>query len=430
MSEQLEKHSPLIDRPYSVGVLLALNAIADAWLLLDAPECAVWKMGFVHGAHDWNSTLWDIEGFHRVHVTCVNTEQIVLSRGADVAERLRRISSLEQCGAVFAVGFPMATISGVQYETIHRGIQPPMEKPFFQIPGGPMVSDWLDGYVNTLRAIAEKIELPPPAPNPDNVAIVGYMMDRNERDHTANLAELKRLLGAIGLSAVSIWLDGGSFNGLREISSAGTILSFPAGREAAEIVARRLGANLVLCDLPFGLKGTSDWLVKVGEATGRKEEAEALVESELRRIMPRLEWVAPEFFQAKKTLFTGDPAFIRPLAALVHELGAKMLFAVATATAARLEAMGTWDDLPFPVYPALTVDEFHSRLNFPLVDVDFTVCASETPRVETLSGKPPPNVELGYPSFTQHAIFDLPYLGYEGCLCFLNRIVNEMMNRF
>ena len=52
--------------PFMVGAYLAVNAISDAFLLVDGPDCAHMKTQYVQGNHDWLSTLTDISGFQKV----------------------------------------------------------------------------------------------------------------------------------------------------------------------------------------------------------------------------------------------------------------------------------------------------------------------------------------------------------------------------
>lgn len=57
-------HAPL-SFPYNLGVLLALNAVSDAYLVLDGPGCSFYRGMMIHGRHDWSSTLLSADGWHR-----------------------------------------------------------------------------------------------------------------------------------------------------------------------------------------------------------------------------------------------------------------------------------------------------------------------------------------------------------------------------
>jgi len=52
--------------PGMLGVYLAVNAVPDLFALVDGPDCALYKAHFIHGRHDWESTLLRADGRHRV----------------------------------------------------------------------------------------------------------------------------------------------------------------------------------------------------------------------------------------------------------------------------------------------------------------------------------------------------------------------------
>ena len=96
----------LRNHPYSTGVVLAVNAVADAYLLLDAPVCAQWRPGFIQGSHDAASTLWDPAGAHRVQISGTTTERLVSGNLEDISRKLAGLAAAPGCGAVLAAGPP------------------------------------------------------------------------------------------------------------------------------------------------------------------------------------------------------------------------------------------------------------------------------------------------------------------------------------
>ncbi|HEY3357265.1 MAG TPA: nitrogenase component 1 [Polyangia bacterium] len=400
---------------YSTGVVLAVNAVRDAFLVLDAPACALWRPGFIQGHHDSTSTLWDAEGGHRFQITDTSTERIISGNLPGLAQQLQRISRAPGCGAILAAGFPMALISGTPYEAIWGSLTPAPSVPFFPVTGGSVSSDWLDGYAQTILALAKAVALPAATRRPEDVAIVGYMFDRGERDHVANLAELRRMLAGIGLNLVSVWPSGVAIAGLGAAASAGTILSFPYARDAAATLAGRLAAALVECDLPLGLRQSADWIRRVGRAVGREAEADAFAEQELARLVPRLEWAVEEIFLHATVIFAGDPVMVRPVARQIADVGGRMVAAAAMGAPHHAHELGSWADLPFPVYEAPSV----STMFRAEPEVDCIIGAGDCGRRQR-------TVELGFPSYRSHAFHDRPYLGFEGALCLLGRVAENL----
>jgi len=407
----------VVNLPYSVGVLLAVNALSDAWLLLDAPACAMHRPGFIQDSHDWKSTLWDAKGFHRVLITRTHPDELVKDPVRDIPGQLERIAAVPGCGAILAVGYPLVTLTGVQHDLLWRSLDPQPAKPFFCIRGGRLEEDWLDGYAETLLAIARGMDLGRPAPDPGRVALVGYPWDRNEGDHVANVAELRRLLLAMDLDVVAVWPSGGTVGELAAVSTAGTIVSMPHGREAAALLAERVGAQLVVGDLPFGLEATREWLGLVGEATGRADRARAVAETELAREVPRIALAVSRVLAGSTLAAFVDPNYLRPLARFVGDVGASLVLGCGRTGDGGMTRRGPWDDLPFPVMaaPSTTrMGEIGAGLS----------CDATVGRFEFSSL---PFVELGFPSYFQHSLTDRPFLGFRGATAFLDRLVAVLL---
>ena len=293
--------------PGLLGVYLAVNAIADAYILVDGPDCTLYKAHFIHGRHDWNSTLLRLDGRHRVAFTNVCSKGVVKEHDAVILEGLRRLGKIEDCGLILATALPMCSITGVDYGRVLRALEPGFPKPAVDIPPDSLSGDWLDGYAHALGALAKGLGLSSERKRPNCAAVVGHLMDRNESDHRANLVQLREMLGALGLDLVSVWLDGESSSRLRAVEEAELVISLPYGRAAARRIAEATGAKLAETVLPFGLPRTIRFMREVGAAAGKAQEAEDWVQRELSRVVPRLKCIIPHLFVNKTAAFIGDP---------------------------------------------------------------------------------------------------------------------------
>ncbi|MBM4396335.1 MAG: hypothetical protein FJ087_11650, partial [Deltaproteobacteria bacterium] len=266
------------------------------------------------------------------------------------------------------------------------------------------------------------------ARDPRKVAIVGYFLDRNEDDHLGNVAEIRRLLAALDLDLVTVWLEGTPTADLARVAEAGTILSLPHGRAAAEVLAGRTGARLVPCEVPFGIDATARFLRTAAAACGggREEAAESLIRAELARCMPRLRWLVPKRLAHGRWAFAGDPALIPGLCEIASLVGARVDLAVAW-THRPPETL--WDPAP---PPATEVVVLHDQNAGALRET----LEARADRIDLLIGNHHvvlehllPNslgfLEFGFPSLIHHGIGDDPFLGYRGFLRFLSRIADQ-----
>jgi len=315
-------------------------------------------------------------------------------------------------------------VTSPQYDQVIKSLPKPLAKELVQVRSGSLTGDWLHGYAATLEDLAAQLELDDSGDlHPDEVAIVGYLMDRNEADHTANLDEMSRLLAAMDLRLVSCWLAGGGVSGLRAAGRAGTILSFPYARRAAKKLAERTGSRLVECELPLGPGATCEWLRSVGRVTGKQDQAEKVIDAEMSLLAPKLEWILQRAFVGKIFALLGsDPFLIEALRGALAELGCQIGL---NACFAHRDHLGGGEEGRLMNPPKGELQRSFERL-LRLEDVDLVVANSRVLRFLDSLPRRLPFIELGFPSYYTHALFESPFLGFRGALRLVERMANAV----
>ena len=419
-------YSQRITWSFLIGIYLAVNAIRDLFLLVEGPDCAHMKTQFVQGNHDWLANLTNVSGFHRVANTGIHPSYMTRSREESITEILLRIASHAEVGGVLLTSMPMAYITGADYERLCRDVLNKTGRQVINVPGKSLSGDWADGYAESLFALARQINLPEVQKplDPKKVAIIGYLYDRNEADHQANLEHLTDLLTRMGLQVVSIWLDGGYFSELSNVAEAGTLISLPYARKAANWLSRRTGAQVVETELPFGLTATQHWLQVIAKATGCDEQP--VIEEELGKVLPSLEWVAPFVFQGRRFGYIGDPWLLPGINDTAALLGAKLTWAVLTnpkaqsAKSAKLLSPKTH----VKIWPrARQLKDFLANLP---VDANADVVVMNDAGVGIIDA---PWVGLGFPSSFSHRLYRRPFFGFQGFLALVDSLADQIRRR-
>ncbi len=406
--------------PTLIGVYLAVNAISDAYILVDGPDCTLYKAHFIHGRHDLNSTLLSVDGLHRVAFTNVCSRGVVKEHDDILRRHIGMVGAVKKAELVLVTALPMCSITGVDYGRVIRSMGKSLTKPVIDIPPDSLVGDWLDGYAQTLAALAGKLKLVKKRRRKGTAAVVGYFMDRNESDHHANTAEIRRMLKGLSLETVSIWLDGGTTASLGKAQEAELIISLPHGRTAARRLSERTGARLVETCLPFGLPLTERFLRDVGKASGKTSAAEAFIETELKRVIPRLKWIVPHVFLHKKTAFMGDPHLLGGFLDIAEDMGMSVEWAILRGRRAH---GGGRPGLMVLHEPPVFSAEVRRITNAPLDLFVSNYCESEWPALENKK------MEFGFPSYRHHALFERPFLGFNGFLAFVDRMAGYIGER-
>ncbi|MBM4396935.1 MAG: hypothetical protein FJ087_14755 [Deltaproteobacteria bacterium] len=409
---------------FLIGEYLAVNAIRDAYMLVEGPDCVHLKTQFVQGNHDWMSTLTSVSGHHRVANTALHPVQMARSREEVILEVLRRIATHPATGGVLMTAMPMAAVTGADYDGMCKVVAGESGKPVVQVPGRSLGGDWLDGYAEALAALARRLDLPAGRADPRKVALVGYLCDRNEGDHRANLRDLRALVSALDLDVCSVWLENQAFADLAAVAEAATIVSLPYGRKAATWVAKRTGARVVECDVPLGPSATERLVRAVASATGRESLAEARIEAELARCVPPLEWVVPFVFQDRVVGFVGDPHLAAGVADVVELLGARLAFAALTGREAHCAAARSVLAGRAAVLENPRAQKLADFLESSVVADPIDLLVTNEAAVNLLPDVA--RIELGFPSLYRHELYDRPYLGFGGFLALASDMANAL----
>jgi nitrogenase molybdenum-iron protein alpha/beta subunit len=412
--------------PFHIGLFLAVNAIPDAYGLIDGPDCIFRKTEWVHGKHDWRSTLLDGLGNHRIVNTLMNAEQVIKNKGDELATRIRRVSALPGSALIVVCAMPHVMIIGLQYDKILRQLQPEVSPQLVELPSRSLDGDWLDGYAETLAVIAENIDVSGAAPDPRKVAIIGNLMDRTEEDQVANVRELERMLGGIGLTVSSVWLSGRPYAHLGEAKHAGTLLALPLGRRAAQVLAARTGARVIEIETPFGLGRSQRMLRKVGRALDLADRAERFIDLELGRIVPRLEWVVGHLFVGRRVAFSLPPDLFGGALQIAAELGMEVVHLSSSASRRYLDV--DLDAELGPGVPALfapSKGQLHQSLGEIVGEGGLDLAVGDSDFCDHVIASVP-CVELGFPAHFDHALFERPHLGFTGWICFVDRLAQAL----
>lgn len=429
--------------PYLHGVYQAVNAVSDVALLVDAPSCAFFKAEQIHGTHCLESTLLDASSRHRIVNTGLHVNNIAEGNLGAFKERFAQLMDADRFSAILYTSFPMASIIGTPYDILADEVRPHPRKPVVPIRGRSLEADWLEGFEDSLEALARHLPLTG-SPTSGRVAVIGHFMHRNEGDFRGNVEELCRLLRDLDLEVSSVWLDGGPVAGLARAGEAETLIALPYGEPAARALAQRTGARVLLADLPFGVHATDRLIRTVAEATSRNRLATEIIHREHKRWLPGFRNIALKRTLDSQWGFAGDPAQIPGFCEIAEFLGATPALLIAWTS--RRRDVPVRADLEDKVQFNLNSGDFFGLRAAVLRDVDVVVGNSlvhehfKNDLLRRVSAIPEadldparlahwiriPFVEFGYPSANYHARFGAPFLGYAGFACFVDRVAGQL----
>ena len=384
--------------PFLNGVYVAVDAIADAYLIVDGPYCVFTKAEMQY-CHNLRCRLLPPIGHRRVvHTGQRDSREEVSSlltdRSAQVESLFAGVCAQPDAGIVLATSFDFHETVGFPLREVARRQAAVSRALVCHVPSHSLGGTWLDGYALTCAALAQALELKPGRGEPNAVAVVGYLQDRDEPDNAGNLRELRRLLGALGLRPVSVWLSGGGRAELSQAGRASLVVSLPYARQAARLVAKRLRVGLCEVDLPLGLSATERFLLKLGARVGRRAQAERFVARESTAAVRDTEAHVLRFIAGRRARVSqDDPELKLRLGELCAELG-------------------------------LLLEEDCAEV---MQEAGERQCTLLFAPMTGGGGDGLAHVPVGYPNYLEHPVRERPLLGYAGFRNLVDRVAAAVL---
>ena len=379
--------------PFLNGVYVAVDAVDGAYLIVDGPYCVFTKAEMQY-CHNLRSRLIPQFGYNRVAHTAeiLNTEEVQslsTDRVAQVEAVFAKVGSLPDAEIVLATSFDFHELVNFPLKEIARQHAAKGGALVAHVPSRSLGGTWLDGYAATCSALARAVTLRPGRGRKNAVAVIGHLRDRDEPDDAGNRRELARLLEALGLHVVSLWLSGGGRAELEAAEKAGLVISLPYAREAAKIVAERTGAELCEVDLPLGLGATEKFLKTVGAHVGRGARANKIIDLESAAAVRDTQAHVQRLIAGRAAvIIQDDPHLAAGLRGLCVEFG--------------LLDGGPGDAGGRALCFAPTTGDYAS---------DFA------------------HVPIGYPNYVEHPVSERPFLGYAGFRHLADRAAEAVLRR-
>lgn len=392
--------------PFTGGLYLAVNGIKGSRLIMDGPTCAFYKAEFIQGNHQIVADLQRHASPHRIIHSELDVHSVIVADEALVTSKFDAALSDPETEILFFSAMSFAVIIGRDLERIMGVNTSRPEVPRVLVRPAQLGGDWIGGYGDTLAAIARTIELGGRGGDKgrggDRVGIVGNLFLRHEGDGFADVAELERMVAALGVSTSSIWLSGGTLKNLENIANSDLLVALPYGQEAAKILGERLNIPVIYLPLPFSWTHTERFINGLAEALDRPDQAKQFIDLEKRR------WAAELLFRAEQDLLgtnwivIDDPVRMEGWQEIAHDVGAHLLVAGLTTNAAGDETVHALPTL------LETVTNEH-------IDV-FVSNSVAADLVRNIPEPKPVLAEFGYPCFGRHPIAPLPSFGFPGAL--------------
>lgn len=420
------------------GLGMAIHAIPDAFSILHGGVGCKYKQGSELHAHD-RARPTQITSY-----TEVTDADLSGGSARRIGPYLRAWYERRRPSFMVVATVTFLEMTGEDFAAEVRGLANSVPCATAYIPCLGFEGDLYQGYGAVTIEVLRKVPFRGADPDSKTVSLLGYLFDRYEMDHEANLREIRRLLASLGLRTGPILLSGRPFPELRRASESGILLGLPylgKRRDEAQAIA---GRPIHALDLPVGITGTFRWLHRVAEAAGvspglaaRFERAEAGPAA--RQLDIFRSHVLHRFPEGRCAVFADTP-LAAGLATLLVEAGLPpALVGLSDRSLGGregfLETVGRIgvrlpeevEILESPSLQAVRAGLSRLRTQGRLAAVlGSTIELNCLPPEEGGDASRIARVEIGFPSVNHHALTPSPFYGIPGALGILQRIMNRL----
>ncbi len=305
--------------------------------------------------------------------------------------------------------------------------------PALHLGGAADAPDLWAGYGAALSGLLGLPRWEEPVAERHTLSLFGLLTHRREAEQGANLAELRRLVEALGVAQGPTFLAGEPLSALLQAHRADLLLRLPYAGLGARAMAERTRRKVLDCPLPLGVTATSRWLLAMGRLLALDAELVArLVEREEKKAAPRLE-IARRALQGRRLAVLADTPGAAAWCGLALELGLRPVLVLLLDRSLGGEA----------AFDKLLGSAGHRRPDGLVVGQPADLGAvrraldalEDLPEVvvrpDLALGDSPwaglPTLEAGFPSRRKHCIFPLPELGYAGAVAQAQRLLDARM---
>lgn len=304
MNDIVKKYSQIYGSPFLVWVMMWVNAIKDAALYVDWPDCIFYKSDMIFKTHDIFSKLKEPSIDTKLYFSGVMPNKMVRWYDDKIKKKLSFIDENPKFNLWVVTCMPVTWLLAVQYDNIYSDFK----KDFIFVPS---FTDKfrLDWYSIFLKELSKKIDLDTTREKQEkHISIIWFLFDRNEWDTFWNIEEIKRILSLLWIFVDCIWLEWENYSDLKKVENSELLVSLPNWELASKILSKRLNIESISVDIPFWLEWTINFLNVIWEKLWIDSLLiKQVISQELGIIKNKVSSLDEKAFLNKNYLYSWDP---------------------------------------------------------------------------------------------------------------------------
>ncbi len=195
--------------------------------------------------------------------TGIDEDDVILGREDRIIRAAKELDERYHPDVISLAATAVTSVIGIDLHGLISELQPSIRAKLLAFPGGGFRGDYTIGIREVFSVLIDTFAIAQAARNAKSVNLIGPTID--SFNHPSDFAEIARLLGLLGVTINTVFSQRTDIGHIRDLPAATlNIVTRDIGLAAAEQLHLRFGTPYHH-GLPFGLKGTIDWLTQVAE---------------------------------------------------------------------------------------------------------------------------------------------------------------------
>ena len=406
---------PVVPSSNLLGIYMAVNAIPDAVNLTHVPVGCKPKIMNLMANHEGLD-----KNFYRNRWTNISGVDII--RGSE--ERLENF--IRECygrygqpGVMVVTTNMVIELAACDMTAVVANAEKDVGARLLHMKTRDFDGDIYDGYADVVARLVSGLDWSGATVEPNSVNIVGYVYDRKEFDHAANVDELTRMLSAISVGTKALFLSNRRWEELERGADAAYNVVLPHMGNKLAGLEEASGRPTIDSCLPLGLAPTIRWLEQIAGRIGiERRMVQRFADGERERLAPALRYAQERLHGLELAVFS-DTVTAAHLSVLAAELGMDVvmvgLMDRTLGGERRFRSIIESFDVSLPESAAVLENPTIQQL------ARIEAAAGEIPPFDMIIRptfdffpETVPVLEMGFPSRFSHTVYPLPSYGFNG----------------
>jgi len=252
--------------------------------------------------------------------TIINEQDVIFGAEENLEAALYHLCKKSSPDLIVILTSDASEIIGDDVVDVVHSVRGSVQSQIINAEAGSLNGDHVQGFRAVIEAVVDQLMIPQEKME-YSVNLVGLAGD--EVSSWFDMNELKGLLSAIGITTHAVLLSASTLPDIAcaPQASLNVVVNEELGLGPACLMEERFGIPFVMSTPPYGIEGTTSWLMDIASHFGLEERAQKIIEKTTRHALGIVRKYERDINFSLDTGVSADPTPAAGFSRLLEELG-------------------------------------------------------------------------------------------------------------